>query len=478
MDFIGREQDLNCLEENYQKDSGFVVIYGRRRVGKTELIKQFIKGKNALYYLSMEEKEQDSLVRWTNAIAEFTNQPEMANTNISRWEFLFKNFADYKPNEKKILVIDEFPYLVKANEAFPSVMQYIWDEQLKPRKNIMLILCGSSISMMEKHVLLYNSPLYGRITSEIKLKPLRFSVIKKELGKSFAEKSETFSITGGIPKYLELLEGKETTTKEKISKHILSNQNPLFNEPRYLLKEDISDTTNYFALLKTIANGEHKLGNIAKNMEMANSEVRLVLSKLIELGYIEKQVPITEKNPGTSKKGLYFISDNFIKFWFKYLYPYKSYLELGQKDIALENLDKTFKSKFVALAYEDICKDILLELSLNKKIDFMPSLIGSYWSNERKAENIQIDVSAVDTHNKKLFLGECKYHEKPIDADVFFDLKNKVDKSKEIFLSFKGYQTNYGVFSKSGFTKRMLDTAKKTPTLYLINETELIDTQK
>jgi len=473
MNFIGREQDLDCLEENYQKDSGFVVIYGRRRVGKTELIKQFIKGKNALYYLSMEEKEQDSLVRWTNAIAEFTNQPEMINSNISRWEFIFKNFVDYKSNEKKVLVIDEFPYLVKANLAFSSVMQYIWDEQLKPRKNIMLILCGSHMSIMEKQVLLYNSPLYGRITSEIKLKPLRFSVIKKELAKRFSQTVEIFSITGGIPKYLELLEGKEITTEEIISKHILSNKSPLFNEPRYLLKEDISDTTKCFSILKTIANGEHRLGNIAKNMEMANSEVKFVISKLIELGYIEKQVPITENKPETSKRGLYFISDNFIKFWFKYLYPYKSYLELGQKDIPLENLRKTFESKFVALAYEDICKDILLELSMNKKIEFSPSLIGSYWSNERKAENIQIDISAVDTHNKKLFLGECKYHKKPVDADVFFDLQNKTNKSKELFLFFRGYQHVYGIFSKSGFTNRMVNTAKERSNLYLINEMDL-----
>ena len=193
----------------------------------------------------------------------------------------------------------------------------------------------------------------------------------------------------------------------------------------------------------------------------------------MDLGFIEKRTPITEKNPEKSRKGLYFIADNFIRFWFRYVYPYKGELELDNMQIVLDEIHKDFREKFVAFAYEDICKSIFVELCNNKAFPFLPSRIGSYWLNDFDSDT-EIDVVSVDHQNKRVFTGECKYHVKPVDAPVYFALKEKVDCSAEIRKAFSGYEIIYGVFSKSGFTRRMLDIAKEDSGILLINEDHLI----
>ena len=197
------------------------------------------------------------------------------------------------------------------------------------------------------------------------------------------------------------------------------------------------------------------------------------LSTLSDLGFIEKRTPITEKNPEKSRKGLYFIADNFIRFWFRYIYPYKGELELDNMQIVLDEMHKDFREKFVAFAYEDICKTIFAELCRNGAISFAPSRIGSYWLNDFDGDT-EIDVMSVDHQNKRVFAGECKYHAKPVDAPVYFALKEKVDNATEIHKDFPGYEVIYGVFSKSGFTQRMLDIAKENSEILLVNEDRLV----
>lgn len=185
-----------------------------------------------------------------------------------------------------------------------------------------------------------------------------------------------------------------------------------------------------------------------------------------------KETPVTEKNPEKSRKGLYFISDNFVRFWFRYVYPYKGELELDNTQIVLDEIRKDFVQKFVAFAYEDICRSIFADLCREGVIDFVPSRIGAYWLNDLDSDT-EIDVMAVDHQNKRFFAGECKYHNKPVDAPVFFALRDKVQASGEIQKVWKGYQPIFGIFSKSGFTQRLVDLGKENPQLFLINEDHL-----
>ena len=471
MKFLGREKEILGLEKEYARDGGFVVIYGRRRIGKTTLIKQFIKSKTAFYFLATKEVESQSMKRFAGVIARTTGNSVMQKVAFSDWLDLFQAVADYKPNEKKVLVIDEFPYLVKVNDSFPSILQNAWDEILKD-SNVMLILCGSLISMMKKHALSYESPLYGRRTAQMRIAPLPFTTVYENQKLSFEEAAEQYSITGGVPKYMEFFSDGQPLY-EQIKENVLSKNGFLYEEPNFLLTDEVQVPTNYFSIIKVIADGNHKLGTIAGILGLETSALTPYLKTLSELGFIEKQVPVTEKNAEKTRKGLYFISDNFLRFWFRYVYPYKGELELDNTQISLDELDKDFKEKFVAFAYEDICKEIFARLCSDKAIDFTPSKIGSYWLND-KSGNTQIDVMAVDTVNKRLFAGECKYHNQPIDADVYFELVKKVDNSSEIKSAFKGYTVIYGVFSKSGFTSRMTDINNSNPNLFLINETSIV----
>ena len=471
MKFLGREKEILGLEKEYARDGGFVVIYGRRRIGKTTLIKQFIKSKTAFYFLATKEVESQSMKRFAGVIARTTGNSVMQKAAFSDWLDLFQAVADYKPNEKKVLVIDEFPYLVKVNDSFPSILQNAWDEILKD-SNVMLILCGSLISMMKKHALSYESPLYGRRTAQMRIAPLPFTTVYENQKLSFEEAAEQYSITGGVPKYMEFFSDGQPLY-EQIKENVLSKNGFLYEEPNFLLTDEVQVPTNYFSIIKVIADGNHKLGTIAGILGLETSALTPYLKTLSELGFIEKQVPVTEKNAEKTRKGLYFISDNFLRFWFRYVYPYKGELELDNTQISLDELDKDFKEKFVAFAYEDIGKEIFARLCSDKAIDFTPSKIGSYWLND-KSGNTQIDVMAVDTVNKRLFAGECKYHNQPIDADVYFELVKKVDNSSEIKSAFKGYTVIYGVFSKSGFTSRMTDISNSNPNLFLINETNII----
>lgn len=471
MKFLGREKEILDLEKEYARDGGFVVIYGRRRIGKTTLIKQFIKSKTAFYFLATKEVESQSMKRFAGVIARTTGNSVLQKAAFSDWLDLFQAVADYKPNEKKVLVIDEFPYLVKVNDSFPSILQNAWDEILKD-SNVMLILCGSLISMMKKHALSYESPLYGRRTAQMRIAPLPFTTVYENQKLSFEEAAEQYSITGGVPKYMEFFSDVQPLY-EQIKENVLSKNGFLYEEPNFLLTDEVQVPTNYFSIIKVIADGNHKLGMIAGILGLETSALTPYLKTLSELGFIEKQVPVTEKNAEKTRKGLYFISDNFLRFWFRYVYPYKGELELDNTQISLDELDKDFKEKFVAFAYEDICKEIFARLCSDKAIDFTPSKIGSYWLND-KSGNTQIDVMAVDTVNKRLFVGECKYHNQPVNADMYFELVKKVDNSSEIKSAFKGYTVIYGVFSKSGFTSRMTDISNSNPNLFLINETSAV----
>ena len=470
MKFIGRKTELEKLNSEYEHDGAFVVVYGRRRVGKTTLIKEFIKDKTAFYFLATEELESQSMKRLAGVIGRTTNNGLIQKASFTDWLDLFQIIANYKPNEKKILVIDEFPYLVKTNPAFPSILQNAWDEILKDN-NVMLILSGSLIGMMQKHALSYDSPLYGRRTSQMRLSPLPFSDVYKAFDLSFDEALEQYAVTGGVPKYMEFFQDKRDLI-DQLKEVVLSKSGFLYEEPFFLLRSEALTGVNYFSIINAIADGNHKLGKIASALNLDTSSLTPYLTTLIDLGFIEKRTPITEKNPEKSRKGLYFISDNFIRFWFKYVYPYKGELELDNTQIVIDEINKDFTEKFVAFAYEDICKDIFANLC-TKEIPFIPSRIGSYWLNDINNDT-EIDVMAIDNQNKQIFAGECKYHIKPVDAQVYFSLKEKVENNDEIKKAFPGYKIIYGLFSKSGFTNRMLDIAKENADILLINEDTLL----
>lgn len=470
MEFIGREAELQLLNEEYQKDSSFVVVYGRRRVGKTTLLKEFIRDKYAFYFLATQETEAQSRKRLAGVIARRTGNALLDKVLFTDWMDLFQAIVDHPSGEKKIIVIDEFPYLVKTSAAFPSILQNIWDELLKD-SGVMLILCGSLTGMMKKYALDYGSPLYGRRTAQIRLMPLGFMEVYKAQNRSFTEAVTQYAVTGGVPKYLELFEGGRSFG-EQIEGVILRKNGFLYEEPYFLLNEEVNTPMHYFSIIQAISDGNHKLGKIGTALGVETSALTPYLSTLIDLGYLSKDVPLTEKSPEKSRKGLYFVADHFLRFWFHYVYPFRGELEMDNRQIVLDQLAKDFEERFVALAYEAVCRNIFLFLCREGEIDFTPSRIGAYWVNDKRT-NIEIDVVAVDRQHQILFAGECKYHHKPVDLSVYSALQGKVEDALELKRSFPGYRIWYGLFSKSGFTQRMKEVAREREDIYLIQDAGL-----
>ncbi|MBP3686779.1 MAG: ATP-binding protein [Alphaproteobacteria bacterium] len=463
MEFIGRTKELKDLELEYKNKHSFVVIYGRRRIGKTELIKQFIKDKPALYFLATEEAEPQSMKRFSATLSEFTKQEYLKNVTFNDWIELFKVFADTASKQTKILVLDEFQYLVNTNSAFTSIFQKAWDEILS-KKNIMVIICGSYINMMTRQVLSEKSPLYGRRTAQIRLAPLSFCEIQKHYSNiPFNELVELYAVTGGVPKYMEFFDN-DNTLMDNIARTVLNTNGFLYDEPAFLLNNEVKEPVNYYSIMKVIADENHKLSEIASAMQVESNRLTPYLETLQGLYLLEKKVPATERNPLKSRKGLYFIRDIFMRFWFKFVFPYKGELELDNLNFVTEKLNEHFIDNHVAFVYEDVCRNIFAELCKNKQIDFVPSRIGSYWDRDD-----EIDVVAVDETNKRIFAAECKYYKdnKPIDINVYAKLQEKC-KNKD----FAGYDIIYGLFSKSGFTNRLKEIAAENHKLILINGIE------
>lgn len=451
MKFINRNEERTFLAEEYEKNtSSLIVLYGRRRIGKTALITEFGKDKNILYFLASEESEKENLNQFKNLTAEFTNNELLKNASIDSWDLVFKTLINYNSEQKKLIIIDEFQYLGKTNAAFPSIFQRIWDTILKD-KNVMVILCGSLISMMEAQTLSYSSPLYGRRTGQIKLQQVKF----QHYGEFFNNKTrkeliELYSVTGGVPKYIELFYDSKDIYSS-IKKNVLSKQSFLYEEPTFLLQNEVSEIGSYFSIIKTIAAGNQKLSKISTALELKQTGITRYLQTLINLDILERQVPVTEENPEKSKKGLYIIKDNFLAFWFKFIYPNKNFIETDRLDFVMKKIENNFIYNHVAHVYEDICIQKMWNLNAENKWTFNFDKAGRWWNN-----TTEIDIVAYDSTGNDIIFGECKYTEKKMDVDIFYDL---VEKSKQVTWKNNNRKEWYVLFSINGFTDKMIELA-------------------
>ena len=453
MKFVNRNSELNYLNKAYQsQDSNFVIIYGRRRVGKTRLIKEFIQNKPHIYFLCDKELEVDLLRRLQRSIASFLNDNMLEKIEFQNWETLFEYFLNHADfSQKLVFIIDEFPYVVKANSAFPSILQRLWDELLLS-KNVFLILCGSLVHMMYNTTLSYTSPLYGRRTGQIRLEPITFLDFKEFFpGLNFQDLVEFYSVIGGVPKYIESIT-PDRNILVNIENSILNKNEYLYHEPRFILGEEVTEAMTYFSILRVIAEGEHKIGNIAGKLHLPTPNLTKYLETLIDLDILQRQVPITEEQPSKSKKGLYFIKDNFFRFWFYYIFPYQSQLELDYTVYVLKKIRSSF-SQFISPVFESITQQLLSRWNTENLLPFTFEKCGRWWNR-----NQEIDLIALNAETKNILFCECKWMNKPIDLNVLNELKAKV---KHVDWCKHDRNEYFLLMSKSGFTSRLIQVAQK-----------------
>ncbi|WP_297535045.1 ATP-binding protein [Thermococcus sp.] len=396
--FINREAELSLLEERFGGSKAeFIVVYGRRRVGKTALLLEFLRRNGGIYLLARETSETENLKRFSQRVAEHFNDGFLAKNPFQSWDALFEYLAQ-KSAERLAVVIDEFPYLVKANPALPSILQEYWDLKLS-RGRIFLVICGSSVSMMEK-LLGYKSPIYGRRTAQLKVSPLGFFEARDFLPKySLEDFVKAYGILGGTPAYL--LEFDDSKTIEENLRAYFRPDSFLYGDARFVLMEELEEPRNYFAVMEAVAGGKTTLGEITNETGLERGTVAKYLSVLIDLGFVRRELPVTASRK--SRKGRYYIADPYFAFWFRYVHPNVDLIETGQGDFLVELVMENL-SEYLGWVFEDIARQFLIELKGAGKLPFRFTKIGRWW---RKGE--EIDLVALNEREKKALFVEVKW---------------------------------------------------------------------
>lgn len=464
--FVDREAELQSLEREYAREgSSFVVVYGRRRVGKTELISRFIRNRRSLYYLATEEPELQNLESFQSVAADFLQNDLLRAARISRWEDVFREIvrACGPTDERAVIVIDEFQYLGRANPAYPSIFQRIWDTMLKDA-NVMLVLCGSLISLMRDQVLSEESPLYGRRTAQIRMGQIPFSRYREFLlGRSTRELVERYAVTGGVPKYIELF-NDEKDVYSAISANALDRSGFLYDEPNFLLQREVPDVGTYFALIRAVAGGAHRPSEISRSFGIRQTSLGKYLKTLIDLDVLERQVPVTESNPDKSKKSLYRIKDNFLLFWFRFVLPNLSYLETGRTAVVEKRIREHFIDGHVAYVYVDVCRERLWDLVDSGELGFVPERVGRWWSGSD-----EVDVVGLSASEGRAVWGECKFWKDPVGANVLRALE---EKAARVPWERDRRTDAFALFSASGFTDELREIAGARDDVVLVDDSE------
>ncbi len=444
--FIDRAQELEYLNKEYSKKGfKFVVQYGRRRIGKTELIKEFIKNKPNIYFLADKRGIAKNVERFRLQVEETLGIPPL---RANAFEDIFKELA--KQNKRYVIVIDEFTYLIEVDPSIISVFQLICDEILK-NKDIFLIISGSYVSMMETEVLSYKSPLYGRRTGQIELKKFDIANAIKFLPQYNIEQDiESYSILDTIPGYLRFFDSS-LSIFENIKETFLNKEHPLYLEPEILMKEELKEPTNYFNIIEAIANGNTRLTDIANKSNVPFKDMPKYLKILQKLDFVLKEHPVTEKKI-ISKKSLYYLSDNLFRFWFRFILPNKSAVEKEDLELVLGKIKSKFNA-FTGIGFERFSKLCIENLNLQSKLPFHFTKIGKQWGKAKEKNAYEIDIVALNEQTKEILFAECKWQSNVNAKKVLEELKEKV---KFVEWNNEKRKEYYALFAKS-FREKIKD---------------------
>lgn len=450
--FIGRKKELASLNKKYQtRKFQCAIIYGRRRIGKTELISEFVKDKGTIFYTATQENAESNLIRMSNALNQYQNKTIEDGPVFQNFDSLLAQIAKIAHEQQVVFVIDEYPYLAESYPGFSSLLQSYIDKEFKNSK-LFLILCGSSMSFMEKQVLGYQSPLYGRRTMQIKLEPFSFSEAQEMLKK--VDKKDAFAlytIAGGIPQYLTYFSDK-TSVKEAIVDSFLRKDGRLFEEPSNLLKQELREPANYNSIIAAIATGSSRLNDISMTTKIPATSLKSYLNNLIELEIIERVVPITEIGKN-SKKSIYKLKDDLYRFWYRFIPSRLTLIERGMTEVAWRGIESKL-SDFLGPAFEKLSQNYLWDHYDFEKVPF--TALGNWWGNDKRThKQIELDIlgySAED--NSFAIFGECKWKNEAISRKI---LEKLIFNSQLFSYPIKYYY----LFSKSGFSEDCKKLAKQ-----------------
>jgi AAA+ ATPase superfamily predicted ATPase len=444
--FFNREAELAHLEQHYGTDRAeMYVLYGRRRVGKTELLRAFCEGKPHVFFIATLSSDRDLLAAFSREIWRFQHTEVAEEFTFPSWEAAFRALADLPG--RPIVVLDEFTYLISGDKAVPSILQKVWDRVLQNTK-VFLVLCGSYVGMMEREVLGYQGALYGRRTANYLLQPLELADAALFFpGYSPLQQMETWAVVGGMPYYLRTF-SPSMDVFANIEQEILDERGALYNEPHLLLMQELREPRNYFSILRAIAQGNTRLNAIAQSARVGTAATTArYLDTLQGMRLVKRSVPASEGRPDKSKKGLYQIADPFLRFWFRYVQPYRGMLEQGLGRAVLEQYVRPDFDHFVGQAFEEAARQHIGRLARTGELPFTPQRIGAWWG-----QGEEIDVVAISDAEGAVLVGECKWSARPVGLSVLVDLKRR---AQVLSASGRWPDVSYALFSKAGFTSEV-----------------------
>lgn len=451
------------LEKLYASDKfEFAVIYGRRRVGKTALINHFIRNKKAIYFMGVESNDKQNLENFSKNILEY-GVGIQADTAFLSFQAALEYVFQLAEKERLILAIDEYPYVARSSRSLASTLQLLIDKY-KENSKLMLILCGSSMSYMEDHVLAYKAPLYGRRTAQMKMQPFDFADACRYF-KNFSDEDKAliYGIVGGTPQYLLQMDDK-LSIEENIKNTFLNPTSSLFEEPENLLKQEVREPALYNAIITAIATGSTRMAEISTKVGAETSVCAAYLKNLLALGLVQKETPYGEK---ASRKSIYAIDDNMFRFWYRFVPENYSIISRGASDIAYKRMEPHL-SDYMGKVFEEICKQYLWKLLLKGQSPVEFGELGRWWGTDPFTHSqTEIDIMGEQDKNTALF-GECKWTNERVDTGVLETLA----KRGQLFHYGKIYLV---LFAKRGFTKGCVDMANRMGNVMLVSYDDLVN---
>lgn len=442
MTFHDRADELTVLSKAFERSGhAFVVVYGRRRVGKTALLKQFCEGRPHLYYLANQEAEDRQREKFVERVAErFDDRVP----RIDDWSAALSYLGDHLESEDAVVVVDEFPYLVDENDSLPSYLQAFVDERLVDTDST-LVLCGSSVSTMESEVLGSESPLYGRRTAQIDLQPFSFATARPVIDYGVQDAIRSFSVTGGTPMYLTLFD-YERSLAENVRREILDPTAVLYNEPEFLLRTELRNPARYMSILEAIATGHTTPNEIAGATGVDSGPLSKYLQTLRRLRLVERELPVTASRKN-STRSLYRIADEFLRFWFRYVEPNRSGIE-SAPDVVYEQRIAPDLPTHVASTFESVCAEAVWAGVREGRLPAY-SQVGRWWYGGE-----EIDVVALAPGDDEILLAECKWTSDAVGRALVENLRSKAD---SVRWGPDDRSESYALFSKSGFEDGLVD---------------------
>jgi AAA+ ATPase superfamily predicted ATPase len=452
--FFGRQRELRELNELIGQRAQLVVVYGRRRVGKTTLLLQWARqaARDTLYWVARRETADAVRQSFATALWKWA-YPQSANPEpprFSSWQLLFEQMERMIHGKPLIVILDEFPYAVESDPSLPSHLQAAWDHLFKTQP-LTLVLAGSHIGMMVD-LLNYQAPLYGRVTAQMAVEPLPFAVLQDFFpGYTAAERVATYATVGGVPAYLERFE-PQLEFSANIRRHLFRRTGMFHSEPVVLISDLVRETRTYEAVLRAIAAGRHTPAEIAQMTGVASPNLPAYLRRLRALGLVERRIPATvrpEQRQATTRSR-YHLRDPYLRFYFRFIEPNLEMIEQELYDLLWERIGEQFRAFVGATVFEDLCREWLLVQARRRQLPFMPELVGSHW-----APAAQVDVVAINWREQAILLGECKWGAERVGRAVITELINKAPQ----VAPGTDWNVYYAYFARAGFTDAALNEA-------------------